>query len=113
MAVAKKAKPESKAKSGGLAEKAAWAKVNYLDKGKTRPEAIQGLISKFDMSEAYAKVVVYTHVKGKWVSARGGKVTAKKAVKKTARSESKVKAPMAAKRKAPASSMDDDEDFID
>ena len=51
----------SKNKSG-LTQKIQWVIDNYYNKGKSRPEAVQGLIDKFNCKRGYARTIVYNHL---------------------------------------------------
>lgn len=59
----KKAAPAEKAftrKKGGMKDKIDWVDRMYAQKGKTKAQAIKGLLSKYeDMAEGYAKAIVY------------------------------------------------------
>lgn len=86
----KKTTEEPKAKGrpsikNGLQDKMDWVDRMYVAKGKTRPEAIEGLLEKYpDITENYAKTIVYSYMKDdyEWPSARG-KGTKKKATSST------------------------------
>ena len=37
-----------------------WVKENYSDQGKSRPEAIEGIVNNFGISKNYAQSIVYS-----------------------------------------------------
>ncbi len=70
---------------GGLQDKIAWVERMFVDKGKTRPKAIEGLLEKYpDMTKNYAKTLVYSYMQDQdWTSARGETKPKKAAAKKS------------------------------
>ena len=80
----------AQASVGALKEKINWAVSEFVEKGKSKGEAIKGLMGQYpDMKEGYAKAIVYRHMKGytwgikKPVSEVIEKVVEKEIVKKT------------------------------
>lgn len=45
-----------------LKYKLQWVIVHYFTVGKTRPEAVNGLIEEFGISYNYARTIVYNHL---------------------------------------------------
>ena len=112
-------------RKGGLHDKMAWVDAQFCSKGKTRPEAVQGLLKKYpEMSENYARTIVYSQMNEyTFVPARERKAASKKkaapasASKKTT-SESNSKDKAASKKsksskKSTKSAPADDDDFDD
>lgn len=77
-------------RKGGLHDKIAWVNAQFCAKGKTRPEAAQGLLKKYpDMSENYARTIVYSQMSEYTFVAARGKGKAATSKKKAASSTSK------------------------
>lgn len=109
-------------RKGGLHEKIEFVNSNFVAKGLTRPDAVQGLLKKYpDMSENYARTIVYSQMKEyKFESARGKaapKAKASKASSKTAPAKkstskkSSKKTSAKPKKAAPVDEADDFDDF--
>lgn len=48
-----------KKRSDGQAAKMQWVITNYFNKGKSRPDAVKGLIDEFGCKYGYARTIVY------------------------------------------------------
>ncbi len=59
---ATKAEPKQKSsKRSAIQEKVRWVKENYADQHKTRREAVDGLMEKYDISLNYARTCIYSY----------------------------------------------------
>lgn len=99
MAAKKKSAKASKTKSkeskgrtprkGGLHDKIDWVDAQFAEKGKTRPEAVEGLLTKYpEMSENYARTIVYSQMREYTFTPARRKSAAKPAAKKSSASKS-------------------------
>jgi hypothetical protein len=46
----------------GQAAKIKWVIKNYFDKGKSRPEAVKGLMTQYGITYNYARTLIYNHL---------------------------------------------------
>jgi len=46
----------------GQAAKIKWVIKQYFDKGKSRPEAVKGLMEKYGITYNYARTLIYNHL---------------------------------------------------
>jgi RNA polymerase sigma factor (sigma-70 family) len=102
MAKAKKSKATIKkdsessgrpARKGGMREKIDWAEKMFVAKGKSRSDAVAGLVEKYpDMSLNYARTLVYSYMKeSNWPETERKALTKMPAAKKAApKKEEKV-----------------------
>lgn len=51
-----------KRKSDGQAAKMQWVITHYFNTGKSRPDAVKGLIDEFGCRHGYARSIVYNHL---------------------------------------------------
>jgi RNA polymerase sigma factor (sigma-70 family) len=87
------------ARKGGMREKIDWAEKMFVVKGKSRSDAVAGLVEKYpDMSLNYARTLVYSYMKeSDWPATEKKAPSKKPAAKKAApKKEEKVS------KKAPA-----------
>lgn len=91
-------------KAGGLREKIDWLEKNFVQKGKTRSEAVAALQAKYpDMSINYARTVVYSSMKdSNWTPSERKAPAKKTAAKEAAPAKKEAKAPAKPEKKAPA-----------
>lgn len=100
--VAKKSKAEEtvgrQPRAGGQHDKVEWVRKNFVEKGKTRGAAIEGLVAKYpQMSVNYAKTIIYTHMREENWAATERKAPTKTAEKPAAKKVA-TKKPATAKK---------------
>jgi hypothetical protein len=112
-----KARKGRKPTKGGMQDKIAWIVSNFVEKGKSRSEALHALIKKYpDLSANYLRNVIYKKMEDvSWagVSKKAAKKGAKKASNTTKKAPVKKAPPKKKPAKKPAADLDDDDDYED